>query len=78
MIYCFNSPEDSVARFTVEIHGCEIRRTSCKSKNFTFDVFKRNADRHHEFAGESAYVMYAWMKVLKMAAGPEGGECGNK
>ncbi|XP_028394372.1 uncharacterized protein LOC114518533 isoform X2 [Dendronephthya gigantea] len=77
VIYCFNSPEDSVARFSVEIHGCEIRRTSCKSKNFTFDVFNRNADKHYEFAGESTYVMYAWMRVLKIAAGSEGGKGSN-
>ncbi|CAB3995109.1 Hypothetical predicted protein, partial [Paramuricea clavata] len=71
-IYCFTSPEDGVACFSVEIQGCEIRRTSCKSKNFTFDVFHRAADKHHEFAGESTYVMYAWMRVLKIAAGPGG------
>jgi hypothetical protein len=69
VIYCFTSPEDGVACFSVEIQGCEIRRTSCKSKKFTFDVFLRAVDKHHEFAGESTYVMYAWMRVLKIAAG---------
>ena len=69
VIYCFNSPEDGTASFSVEIAGSEIRRTSCKSKNFTFDVFHRAADQHHEFAGDSTYVMYAWMRVLKIAAG---------
>ena len=69
MIYCFNSPEDGIANFSVETQGCEIRRTSCKSKSFTFDVFNRAAEKHHEFAGESTYVMYAWMRVLKIAAG---------
>lgn len=72
VIYCFNSPEDDKASLSVEIPGSEIRRTSCKSKNFTFDVFHRAADQHHEFAGDSTYVMYAWMRVLKIAAGSEG------
>ena len=72
VIYCFTSPEDGVACFSVEIQGCEIRRTSCKSKKFTFDVFLRAVDKHHEFAGESTYVMYAWMRVLKIAAGVGG------
>jgi hypothetical protein len=69
VIYCFSSPEDGVACFSVEIRGCEIRRTSCKSKHYTFAVFNRAADKTHEFAGESTYVMYAWMRVLKIAAG---------
>ena len=71
VIYCYKSPEDGVANFSVEIQGCEIRRTSCKSKNFTFGVFNRTADKTYEFAGESAYVMYAWMRVLKTAVGFE-------
>lgn len=69
VINCFTSPEDGVASFSVEINGCEIRRTSCKTKHYTFGVFNRILDKHHEFAGESTYVMYAWMRVLKISTG---------
>lgn len=69
VLLCFNSPQEAEACFTVDVTGCEVRRTSSQSKNFTFEVFNRALDKHFEFAGESAYVMYAWMRVLKIASG---------
>lgn len=69
VIYGYYSPEDSEPAFSVKIPGCEIRRTSCKSKKFSFGVFDRTTEKHDEFAAESTHVMYAWMRVLNIASG---------
>ena len=68
-IHCFYSQEDVTSNFKVQINGCEVQRTTCKTKNYTFNIFDRRNDKHNEFAAESSYVMYGWMRVLKIAAG---------
>lgn len=70
-IFCFDSPEHVDSAFVVDVQGCDVRRTSHKTKNFTFEIFKRDPEQHFEFAGESTYVMYAWMRVIKIASGLE-------
>lgn len=68
-IFCFDSPEHiESAAFIVDVQGCEVRQTSNKSKNFTFEIFQRDSEKRFEFAGESTYVMHAWMRLVKIAA----------